>query len=542
MSEETSAETLDVLIVGAGFGGLYMLHKLRAEGFNVQVVEAAPKIGGTWYHNRYPGCRCDVESMQYSYTFSEELRNGWDWSERYAAQPEILAYANYVADTLDLRRDIVLNTRVTSAQWQADQSRWCVTAQSGQQWTPRFVVMATGCLSVPRMPNIPGVEQFQGTLVHTANWPESGLDLGQMHVGLIGTGSSGVQAATTLASSVKNLSVFQRSPAYSIPARNRPLTVPERAAFRENFAELDAWARTTGGGIMAGPATRSVLEVSDREREDILLAAWESGGAFPFGATFNDIRTNEEANKLVAEFVRSRIRHTVKNPDTAELLCAHDLIATRRLCVDTGYYEIFNRPNVDLIDTKADAIQTITPGGIRLASGAEHALDALVLATGYDAMTGAILAIDIKGIEGQSLREAWRDGPKTFLGLTIAGFPNLFTVTGPGSPSVLSNMIRSIEHHVEWISGCLTHLRDQGQTAIMAQDKAQEEWVAHVNAIADKTLYPKAASWYMGADIPGKPRVFMPFAGGLPSYVKSCTEVAENGYRGFSRMAHSPTA
>jgi cyclohexanone monooxygenase len=535
MTNSQGTKELDVLVVGAGFSGMYLIHKMRQNGFSVLSVDAASDIGGTWYHNRYPGLRCDVESLEYSYTFSEQIRNEWNWSERYPPQTEILKYANFVAEKLDLRRDIQLNTRIISAHWNEAENRWLVTSEGGQTWAPRWVVMGTGCLSMPRYPNIPGIDKFKGTLIHTADWPESGAELDAKSVGLIGTGSSGVQVATAIAERTGKLSVFQRSPAYTIPARNRPLSDTDRRTFRDNFAELDAWARSTSGGIMTGPAKVSALEVSDDVRNEMLMEAWGKGGSFQFTATFNDIKNNETANDLVSEFVRERIRETVANPKTAELLCPTDFIATRRVCVDTGYFEIFNRDNVSLVDVATDPIVAITADGVKLASGIEHKLDVLVLATGYDAMTGALLAIDIQGKDAIPLKDAWAEGPKTYLGLSVAGFPNLFTVTGPGSPSVLSNVLRSIEHHVEWITDCLVTMRDDSKTRIEADDTAQEDWVLRVNEAAEKTLFTKAASWYMGADIPGKPRVFMPYAGGLPTYVGICNKVVEQGYSGFNR-------
>jgi cyclohexanone monooxygenase len=526
-------ETFDALVIGAGFAGMYSLYRLREQGFLVRAIEAAPDVGGTWYHNRYPGCRCDVESLEYAFTFSSELRHEWGWTERYAAQPEILAYARRVADRFDLRRDITFNTRIVAAHWHEQELVWYVTSKSGATMRTRWLILGTGCLSVPRMPSIPGIETLQASIYHTANWPEEGVDLSGLSVGLIGTGSSGVQVAPQIARDAKHLIHFQRTPAYSIPARNRPLSDGERAQFRERFKELDAWAARTRGGVMAGPPQRSVLEVSSDDCEDILQTVWARGGAFPFLASFTDIQTNPEANHKVADFVRARIREIVKDPDTANALCPTDLIATRRLCVDTGYYEIFNRTNVTLTNVANDPIERFTQSGLRLRSGRDYVFDALVLATGYDAMTGAILGIDIRGRRGLRLADEWQDGPKTYLGLMIAGFPNLFTIAGPGSPSVLTNMIRSIEQHVNWITDCLVKQREQKVTVFEAERDAQENWVAQVNAIAQNTLFPRAASWYMGADIPGKPRVFMPYAGGLPAYREICEEVARGNFRGF---------
>ena len=532
-TEETTASP-EVLIIGAGFAGMYMIHRLRELGFAAKAVDAAPEVGGTWYHNRYPGLRCDVESLQYSYTFSEQLRNEWDWSERYPPQSEILAYAKWVADRLDLRRDVMLETRVVSAQWNEMEGRWLIGVEDGRTFTPRFVILATGALSVPRFPAIPGFDSFAGTLVHTASWPDEGVALAGKRVGLIGTGSSGVQVATAVASEVAHLSIFQRTPAYTIPAHNRALTNEDRQYFRDNFAELDAWMRRTSGGIMAGPSKVSGVELSAEERERLLREAWTKGGSFAFTGTFNDTRKNEQSNRYMADFVRDRIRETVKDARTAELLCPQDFIAARRVCVDTGYYEIFNRDNVSLIDVSGDPIAYVTERGIRLTSGKEIDLDILVLATGYDAITGAVLALDLVGRDGLTIRQVWADGPKCYLGLGIAGFPNMFTVTGPGSPSVLSNVLRSIEHHVGWISDCLVAMRDRGARRIEVDAGAQEEWVRHVNEVADETLFTKTRSWYMGSDIPGKPRVFMPYAGGLPRYMATCEKIATEGYTGFA--------
>lgn len=527
-------KNLDILIVGAGFAGMYLLHRLRDLGFSVLAVEAAPEVGGTWYHNRYPGLRCDIESLQYQYSWSEDLRNSWNWSERYPPQSEILSYAKWVADTCDLRRDILFNTKVTGAEWDEARLRWTVYTENGVTYHPRFVILATGALSVPRLPNIPNLTAYQGKLVHTANWPRDGIDLGGQSVGLIGTGSSGVQVATALADQVANLTVFQRTPAYTIPAHNRALSEEDRQDFRDNFAQYDAKMNATSGGILNDPPQFGALDVTAEQRETMLQEAWKRGGAFTFTATFNDVRINEASNRIVADFVKDRIRETVKDPKTAEALCPQDFIATRRVCLDTGYYEIFNRTNVDLVDVARDGIESFTSNGLRLASGAEHEFDTLILATGYDAMTGAVLALDLRGVGGQTIQDCWQDGPQTYLGLAISGFPNLFTVTGPGSPSVLANVLRTIEHHVDWITACLETLRENGANRIEAEQEAQSDWGAQVNDVANKTLFTKGSSWYMGADIPGKPRLFMPYAGGLPRYRDICTKVVEQGYKGFS--------
>lgn len=524
----------EVFIVGAGFSGMYLLHRLRELGFSAKAVDSASDVGGTWYHNRYPGLRCDVESLQYQYSWSAALRDEWNWSERYPAQPEILAYAKWVADRLDLRRDILLGTKVTGAVWDEATLCWTVTTLCGTTYRPRFLILATGALSVPRYPNIPGLETFDGILAHTADWPAEGVDLEGKRVALIGTGSSGVQVATSIAAKVGHLAVFQRSPAYTIPARNRALSDADRADFRENFATYDTMMNATSGGILNTPPKYSALELSPDTCETMLAEAWVRGGAFAFTATFNDVRLNENANRIVADFVRERIREAVSDPALAEKLCPQDYIGARRVCVDTGYYAIFNRDNVDLVDVSSDAIASFTDTGLCLTSGARHDFDVLILATGYDAMTGAVLALDLRGSGGQTIQQAWEAGPRTYLGLAVAGFPNLFTVTGPGSPSVLSNVLRSIEHHVDWITDCLVTLRKLGANRIEAETDAQEQWVSHVREVAEGTLFTKAESWYMGADIPGKPRVFMPYAGGLPRYRATCEEVARNVYSGFT--------
>lgn len=525
---------LDVLIVGAGFAGMYLLHRLRTLEFSVVAVEAAPEVGGTWYHNRYPGLRCDVESLQYQYSWSDDLRNSWNWSERYPPQSEILSYAKWVADTCDLRRDIQFNTKIVGAEWDENNLRWTAHTESGELFHSRFLILATGALSVPRLPNIPNLEAYRCKLVHTADWPRDGIEFSGQTVGLIGTGSSGVQVATAIADQVANLSIFQRTPAYTIPARNRALKDEDRQDFRDNFAKYNAKMNATSGGILNDPPQHAARDVPAETRETMLQAAWERGGSFTFTATFNDVRINEASNRIVADFVKERIREIVMDPKTAHALCPDDFIATRRVCIDTGYYEIFNRTNVDLVDVSQDAIESFTEKGLRLASGAEHAFDTLVLATGYDAMTGAVLALDLRGADGQTIQDVWKEGPKTYLGLAVSGFPNLFTITGPGSPSVLANVLRSIEHHIDWITDCLASMRREGTNRIEATSEAQNDWVAHVNDVADKTLFTKGPSWYMGADIPGKPRVFMPYAGGLPRYRDICKKVVEQGYNGFS--------
>ena len=525
----------EVLIVGAGFSGIYLLHKLRAAGLRAIACEAAPDLGGTWYLNRYPGCRCDVESMEYSFSFSEELRNGWDWSEKYAAQPEILRYANWVADKLDVRRDILFKAKITKAHWDEGALRWNVTSDDGRTWSPRHVILATGALTIPKMPNIPGIENFKGRVLHTAQWPQEEVDVSGNHVGVIGTGSSGVQVCTALAEVAGALSVFQRTPSYVVEAKNAPLTDEARAAFRDNFPELNAWAMRGKSGLLTGPATGETADYTPEQQQQMLWDAWNKGGAFHLTAIFTDTRKDEAANKVVADFVKDRIREKINDPKVADLVCPDDFIATRRICVDTGYYEIFNQNNVHLVDTKADAIVQVTETGLQLASGAHHDLDVLVLATGYDAMTGVIEKLDLVGQNGTGISDIWTDGPATFMGLGLAGFPNLFTVTGPGSPSALTNLIRSIEHHGDWMTNAITYMRDNNIAAMVPTLGAQADWTAHVAEVANKTLFTRTKSWYMGTNIPGKPQVFMAYAGGLPAYRDRCDEEAAKGYPSFDK-------
>jgi len=535
MALKTDTNFLDVLIVGAGFSGLYLLHRLRCNGFDVQIVEAAPEVGGTWYHNRYPGLRCDVESLEYQYSWSHELRSKWRWSERYAKQSEILAYAKWVADTLELRDDILLNTRIRQAKWQEDKKKWLAITDSDAEVSARHIVFATGALTVPRMPSISGINKFHGDLLHSAAWPEQPVDFQGKRVGLVGTGSSGVQIATAIASEAGTLQIFQRSPAYSLPARNRPLSDSDYENFLSHLEEFDALAMRHRGGVVCPLPENGVLGVTQEEREKHLFQRWQHGGAFAFTSSFNDIQTSETANAPVAEFLRARIREAVKDPDIAEKLCPDYFYGTRRTCVDTGYYEIFNQNHVQLVDVSQNAITEVTENGLRLESGEEFDLDILIMATGYDALTGGFLAVDVTGRDGLTNQEAWADGPATLLGLMISGFPNLFMMAGPGSPSVLTNVIRSIEYHVDWLTRCFEDLRAAGLAVIEPSEEAQADWVSHVNDVASKTLFTKTPSWYCGSDIPGKPKLFMPYAGGLPAYREKAEEAALHGYRGFRR-------
>ena len=529
---EISQPQYDAVIVGAGFAGLYMLHRLRQDGFRAIVFEAGSGVGGTWYWNRYPGARCDVESMEYSYSFSDALQQEWEWTERYAGQPEILRYANHVAERFDLRRDIVFDTRVSSARFDEAAAFWDVETDTGRTVSARHCILATGCLSSANLPDFEGRDSFLGETYHTGRWPHEGVDFTGKRVGIIGTGSSAIQAIPVIAEQAQHLTVFQRTPNYSIPARNAPIDPnlvqeikAEYPAFRErNYQE------PAGFGSKIPKNDQAALEDAEESRARNYAKRWERGG-FGFLSAYNDLIVNRDANDTAAGFVRDRIRETVADPTTAELLCPDNVIGCKRPCLDTGYFETYNRPNVELVDVRTDPIERITPEGIVVA-GREHAVDCIVFATGFDAMTGAMLSIDIRGRQGRTLTDKWAAGPVTYLGLTTSGFPNLFMISGPGSPSVLTNMIVSIEQHVEWIADCMGHLRDEGLAAIEATPAAEDGWVTHVNAVADQTLYPTCNSWYLGKNIPGKPQVFMPLIG-FPPYVEKCDAVVANGYEGF---------
>ena len=524
----------DAIIVGAGVGGLYAIYRLRKLGLKLCAFEAGGGVGGTWYWNRYPGCRCDVESLEYSYSFSDELQQEWHWPERYGTQPEILRYINHVADRFDLRRDIQFNTRIKEAVFDSRTSTWTVTTDKGDTATARYCIMATGNLSTPRTPNVPGLESFQGKCYHTGLWPHEGVDFTGLRVGVIGTGSSGVQSIPIIAKQAKHLYVFQRTANFSLPARNAPMRPDKESTHKAQYPERRRAAFDTPFGI-AGypPPAKSALEATEEERLRAYEAKWVEGGSISFLYSFTDLLINKESNETASEFVRRKIRATVRDPNTADLLCPNDHpIGTKRLILDTDYYETYNRENVTLVDIRTKPIQEITLTGLRTAD-ADYSLDAIVFATGFDAMTGAMKEIDIRTDAGLSIRAKWEYGPRTYLGIMIAGFPNLFMITGPQSPGVKSQMILACEQHVDWIANCLRHLHDRGHTCIEAEEDAEDAWVQHNNEVADRTLYPLANSWYVGANIPGKPRVFMPYVGGVTAYKKKCDEVAAGGYEGF---------
>lgn len=537
MSEATPAKEaiqLDVAVVGAGLGGLYAIHRLRGLGFKTRAFEAGSGVGGTWFWNKYPGARCDIESLEYSYSFDDDLQQEWSWPERYATQPQILAYIQHVAERFDLMRDVQLNTRITEATFNADLNRWILKTSNGETIAARFCIMATGNLSTPRVPDFKGIDTFEGKWYHSGMWPAEGVDFTGKRVGVIGTGSSGIQMIPLIAEQAKHLYVFQRTANFSLPAQNGPMDPEREAAFKANYRNSREEARQTGFGVSGYPVpTQSALAVSDEERRQKYEMLWERGGSIGFLSCYTDFLVSEEANETAAAFVREKIRSVVKDPKVAALLTPTDHpIGTKRLCLDTGYYETYNRPNVSLVDVRSAPIQEITPKGVRTADQ-EYELDAIAFATGFDAMTGALREIDIRGADGTRLADKWVGGPMTYLGIMVAGFPNMFIVTGPGSPGVKSQMIHSIEQHVDWVSDLLKTASERQIRRIEADPEAESNWVSHVNEVADGTLYPRANSWYVGANIPGKPRVFMPYVAGVGVYRKLCDEIATDGYRGL---------
>ena len=524
---------IDVVVVGAGFGGLYAVYKLRQQGFSVLAVEGGADVGGTWYWNRYPGARCDVESIDYSYSFDPDLEQEWNWTERYAAQPEILAYLNHVADRYDLRRDILFNTRVDAAHFDESASRWTLHTDGGEVITARWCVMATGCLSTPNTPDYPGVDRYAGRTYHTAQWPPEGVDFVGQRVGVIGTGSSAIQAIPVIAEQAAEMVVFQRTANFSVPAHNHPLDDEYLRDIKARYPELRKENRASFLGTHLLPNDKAAGACTDEERRAALEARWANGGVGLLGA-FPDTMFDRSANQLVADYVRSKIRATVADPQVADALSPQGYaIGSKRLCVDTGYYATFNRDHVRLVDLRATPIEEFTPTGLRT-SAEEFVFDSVVFATGFDAISGALRAIDIRGRAGRTLRDEWAAGPKAYLGLAPAGFPNLFIVTGPGSPSVLSNMVVSIEQHVDWIADCLANARAEGYATVEATDEAQEEWMAQVEAVASITVWPSGDSWYTGANIEGKARSFPIFLGGVGTYRQICDDVAAKGYEGFA--------
>ncbi|WP_051265537.1 flavin-containing monooxygenase [Nakamurella lactea] len=532
---------VEALVIGLGFAGLSAVHQLRERGVDVHALDAAGGPGGIWYWNRYPGARCDVQSLWYSYGFSDELQQEWEWSEKYARQPEILRYAEHVTDRFDLRRDCTFSTRVTAAEFDAGADRWEVVTDTGTRIRARFLVTATGCLSSSRIPELTNADAFRGRTFHTGQWPHQPVDFTGRRVGVIGTGSSGIQIIPMLAAVADRLTVFQRTANFSIPARNRPYTPEEQRSVKADYPGIRVAQRRSHAGALHSGTGRSVLDVTQEQLAIELESRWEAGGT-AFMGSFTDILSDDRANHLVAEFARDKIRRIVTDPETAEKLVPRGHpIGAKRICVDDHYFETFNRDNVDLVDVNAEALSGFTENGL-CAGSREIALDDVVFATGYDAMTGALTRMGIRGRDGLSLEQAWRAGPRSYLGIAVHGFPNLFIAAGPGSPSVMVNGVMAGEQHAEWIADAIAFLGANGISRIEARRADQDAWVQHVNDVAAKTLFPKANSWYMGANVPGKPRVFMPYTGGFNNYVDTCARVAADGYAGFDLSAQSTGA
>ena len=527
---------LDVVVVGAGFAGIYAVKALRDAGLTVRAFEAGSGIGGTWFWNRYPGARCDVESRDYSYSFCPKLQQEWTWSERYPAQPEVLRYLNHVADRFELWPQIQLSTTVTTATWDGEDAVWSVTTDDGQFRTARFVVSAVGCLSAYNVPRLPGLTDFAGQWYHTARWPAGGVDFTGKRVAVIGTGSSGIQVSPEIAAVASHLYVFQRTAHFAVPNRNAPISAEADAALKAEYPRYREAARESILGVPLTGTGRSALEVTDDEREALYMERWKAGGGMPFLAgTYRDLLVSPEANDTVAEFIRDRIRETVADPAVADLLCPRTYpVGAKRLAQSDDYYSMFNQPNVTLVDARSSPVSSVSADGVTTADGTCYEVDAIVFATGFDAISGSLDRIEVTGVDGVTLRSAWADGPHAYLGLATPGFPNLFIVTGPGSPSVFSNMVLSIEQHVEWIRDCIRHVLSRGASFIEALAPAEEAWIAHTQEVAYSTLFPLADSWYVGANIPGKARVFSPYVGGVGRYRDKCDEVAANWYEGFA--------
>jgi len=533
-ANDQTRHQLDAVIIGAGFSGLYQMLCLRDRlGLSVLGLDMADGVGGTWYWNRYPGARCDSESHSYSYYFSDELLKNWTWSERYPGQAEILAYLNFVADHFDLKRSFRFKTKLLSAHYDEQANLWELCTDDGERYRTRFLISAVGNLSSANIPAIPGLDRFKGSWYHTGQWPHEGVDFTGLSVGVVGTGSTGIQAIPVIAAQAKSLTVFQRTANYSIPAHNGPLDDAFKTYCKDHPDEIRTILHATPNGHPFYISETSALSLSEQERHAIYETAWEKGG-LRFRASFKDLLSSEEANKTAAEFIKQKIRSMVRDPRKAQVLSDIDHpFAAKRPPIDTDYFETYNLAHVDLVDIRENPIASITEEGIKT-NNALFKLDAIVFATGFDAMTRPILNLNLKGRDGLALSEAWEAGPTNYMGLQVPGFPNFFMVTGPGSPSVLTNMPVAIEQHVEWISACIAHMKAEGLKRVEPLPQASAQWMQEVNQAAAATLLPKAKhSWYLGANIPGKPRVFMPYAGGMAHYRKRCETITANGYEGF---------
>ena len=523
---------VDVVVVGAGFSGLYLLYRLRKAGFSTRVFERGGDVGGTWYWNRYPGARCDVESLQYSYSFDEQLQQDWHWPEKFSAQPDILAYANHVADRFNLKKDIEFNIEVKASWFDENLKTWKITTNTGEEINAQYFIMATGCISTTQIPNIKGLSDYVGNTFHTGDWPHEEVDFSGQSIAVIGTGSSGIQSIPVLAKQAKKLTVFQRTPNYSIPSQNEPMTKKYERSWKDVYSERRKEMRYSAHGSLKDLNDVPALSVDEDQRQELYTKRWAIGGT-GFLGSFNDLLINADANYTAAEYVRQQIKRVVKDKETAEILCPRSYpIGTKRICIDTGYFETYNRENVKLVDISKKPIQRLVTDGI-IVDDQLYPFDSIIFATGFDAMTGSIFNVDIKGRGGLALKEKWNAGPKTYLGLMSASFPNLFMITGPGSPSVKSNMIMSIEQHVDLVIETLLSMRRKGLSVVEPELEAENKWVDHVQEVANKTLFPQANSWYMGANIPGKPRLFMPYIGGVGAYREICEEIVANNYRGF---------
>ena len=532
----SAPEDFDVVVVGAGFAGLYALYRLRKMGLRAICYEAGDNVGGTWYWNKYPGARCDVPSLEYSFSFSDELQQDWNWSELFATQPEILRYINHVAERFDLRRSIVFENRVIAADFDDATGRWTIRTDRGQVARAQYFIAASGCLSAAKVPDIPSLERFKGAWYHSGQWPEDPVDFSGKRVGIVGTGSSGIQIIPEVASQARQVYVFQRTPNFSIPARNRSMSAIEQQDYKDNYPRYRLLASNSPDGMVGVgyAAVKSAREASPQQRTALYEERWAMGGVVAMLTAYTDLLVNRDSNQSLGDFVREKIRATVADPEVAEQLVPKDhYIGTKRLCQDTGYFDTYNRDNVTLVDVKRAPIQEITEAGIRTSDG-EYPLDIIVFATGYDAVTGPLLNMNVRGTGGQRLADKWAGGPRVYLGLVTAGFPNMFIVTGAGSPSVKGNMVHSIEQHVNFISDCIAYMQSRGLKRIDANHDAELKWCDHVREVADRTLFPLADSWYVGANIPGKPRVFMPYVAGVPTYRRIIEGVAEKGYEGFS--------
>lgn len=544
MSSSTRLAEVDAVVIGAGFSGLYMLHRLRESGYSTRVFDAAEGVGGTWYWNRYPGARCDSESHYYCYSFSDEIRNEWKWSCRYPAQQEILEYLNFVADRLDLKKDIDFGTRVTSGSYDEDAHRWVVETDQGETVRAKFLITAVGNTSTPARPDLPGLDTFAGEVYHTALWPHEGVDFSGKRVGLIGTGSSGIQSTPMIARQADHLTVFQRTANYSVPAKNHDLNDEMRHEQNEKFAELRDLTLNSPIGMPFELPEHSALELSEEERKAMMDRLWDVGGFRFMFTSFTDIVTDPDANAVVAGYIENRIRNTVEDPSKADVLCEFNhAVGTKRPPIDTEYYETFNRDNVSIVSIRKNPIHEVTEDGLMLENGDHHELDALVFATGFDTVTGSILKLNLRGRGGQSLADKWKDGPRVYLGLASEGFPNLFMITGPQSPAILVNFPVCIEKHVDWVVDAMEHMRNTGAIEIEPTAQDEDAWVEKISADVEGTLMTSTDSWYMNSNIEGKPKVFTAYFPGMPSYSEIIDEVAANEYRGFDlRMCEAAEA